>query len=114
MALRYPLVMRYCTCSNVYGVQTEAGKHQRQYETYRAQNMSVSESLNRMGLSRICCRDCFMNPAHLYLQDANSIRFRDEVGHTTQTGTVTYHGGEDILPSTPPPPFPHGADWTYF
>jgi DNA-directed RNA polymerase subunit N (RpoN/RPB10) len=111
MIQRFPLVMRFCSCTDSTGSSTQLGHRQKEYEDLLKSGLAPAESLDRMGLVRMCCRDAFLNPPHLFLMDSNTGRFRDETGLVNQTTLsareqVTIIDGPVIEPRIPLPPLP--------
>jgi len=113
MAQSFPVIMRYCTCTDSTGSLTPLGHRQQEYEDLIRQNHRPSEVLDRMGLRRMCCRNTFLNPPHLFLMDANTGRFRDTTGLLNQhTGgfinrdVVTTINGPIIEPKKKLPDLP--------
>jgi DNA-directed RNA polymerase subunit N (RpoN/RPB10) len=112
MTQRFPLVMRFCTCTDSTGSPTEIGHRQKEYEDLIKSGLTPAECLNRMGVKRMCCRDGFLNPPHFFLMDTNSGRFRDETGlvnHNTFSAKeqITTMDGPVIEPKIPLPTLPN-------
>ena len=111
MIPRFPLVMRYCTCTDSTGSMTQLGYRQKEYEDLVRSGSTSAQSLDRMGLTRMCCREAFLNPPNLFLMDSNTGRFRDETGLINQNtfsarDQVTTMDGPVIDPKIALPPLP--------
>lgn len=84
MAYNFPVMMKYCTCTDSTGSLTPLGHRQQEYEDLLHQNLKPVEALERMGVRRMCCRNAFLNPPYIFLIDSNTGRFTDTTGLLNQ------------------------------
>ena len=81
MALQVALHHKYCTCFDEYYNPTSLGRLQRQFEELRKSGMSIYDTLEKMKIKKLCCRESLFNPPIIFLNSENVGRILDEAGH---------------------------------
>lgn len=109
-----PVVQKYCTCTDEYYNPTEIGKRQKEYEDLKRQGMNTFDTLKKMKVVRLCCRESLFNPPMLFINSENVGRIKDDsnilAAITTGTRVIKYQetikDTPDILPSVELPELP--------
>jgi DNA-directed RNA polymerase subunit N (RpoN/RPB10) len=73
-----PIVQHFCTCTDEDYNPTLLGWKQKEYEKYMNEGMTIFDTLNKMGVKRLCCREKLFNPPMLFLNNADIVRLRDD------------------------------------
>jgi hypothetical protein len=112
MSFQFPLVQHYCTCTDVDYNPTQIGWRQKEYEELRMSGLSFSDSMEKMKIKRLCCREKFFNPPMTFLRIAD-IKIQDETGLLSKKDKIKgfsrvakYVPGEPILPKRTLPEIP--------
>lgn len=115
MALQVCIIHKYCTCTDEFYNPTELGKFQHKYEDLRREGISVYDTLQKMKIVRMCCRESIFNPPSHFLNSENVGKIMDDTGHLASPDLVrsrkfrdkeTVLDTEPILPSKPFPELP--------
>jgi hypothetical protein len=113
MALQVPFVQKYCSCTDDFFNPTLIGYRQREFEELRQSGLSVYDTLQKMKVIRLCCRENLFNVSMIFLNSSNKARLTDEVGLLAprQPGrpmrkVETKEDTPKILPKKPLPPLP--------
>lgn len=106
MALQVPFVQKYCTCTDELYNPCHLGKRQREYETLRLSGISIAETLNKMKIVKLCCREALFNPTTLFLNNENRGRIYNDVGQDIRKRIETKKDTDDFLPTRELPPLP--------
>ena len=107
-----PMVQHYCSCTEEDYNPTLLGWRQKEYEDFRILGFNVFDTLNQMGIKRVCCREKFFNCPMLFLNSSDIGRIRDDTGFFTKSDkiriskTVTEKSGEPVVPKKPFPEIP--------
>lgn len=78
MAFQVPLVQKYCSCTDEFYNPTNLANKQRKFEEYRLSGLSTYDTLQKMKIVRLCCRESLFNPPTLFLNSENFRRVRDD------------------------------------
>ena len=81
MALQVPFVHKYCSCNDDLYNPTPIGKLQKDFEELRLSGLSNYEALQKMKVTRLCCREALFNPCMIFLNSENKGRISDDTGH---------------------------------
>jgi hypothetical protein len=91
---------------------TQIGWRQKEYEELRMSGLSFSDSMEKMKIKRLCCREKFFNPPMTFLRIAD-IKIQDETGLLSKKDKIKgfsrvakYVPGEPILPKRTLPEIP--------
>jgi hypothetical protein len=113
MSFQVPIVQHFCTCTDEDYNPTQLGWRQKEYEDLRLSGLSFYDTMEKMKVKRLCCREKYMNPPFLFMRIADIDRIRDETGMLAKGGKIkgynkikTVKGGEEILPKRPFPEIP--------
>jgi len=107
-----PYVQHYCTCMDEDYNPTPLGWKQKEFEDLRTLGFDVFETLNQMGIKRLCCRERLFNCPMLFINDSDIGRIKDNTGFFTKTEknrmtrVETLQSGEPIVPKRPFPEIP--------
>lgn len=102
-----PIVQHFCTCTDEDYNPTLLGWRQKEYEKYILGGMTIFDTLNKMGVKRLCCREKLFNPPMFFLNNADIGRLRDDTGLLTKGSKVpTIRSGQEIVPKKPFPEIP--------
>ncbi len=97
-----PFVQRYCTCTDEYYNPSSLAIYQRKFEELRLSGLSNFETLEMMGIKRLCCREALFNPPMIFLTSENVDRIRIEIKNYKVDNKNTV----DILPKKSVPDIP--------
>ena len=113
MAYQIPITQKYCTCTDENYNPTQIGHLQKDYEEYRNKGMSFYDSMEKLGVKRLCCRETLFNPPYLFLNKDSSSRIVDKIGLLTKKTDIIIGkrpekvvASPDILPKRPFPEIP--------
>jgi DNA-directed RNA polymerase subunit N (RpoN/RPB10) len=91
---------------------TPLGWKQKEFEDLRTLGFDVFETLDQMGIKRLCCRERLFNCPMLFINDSDIGRIKDNTGFFTKTEknrmtrVETLQSGEPIVPKRPFPEIP--------
>ena len=112
MSFQIPIMHHYCVCTDDDFNPTPLGHRQKEYELLRMQGLSFYDTMEIMGIKRLCCREKMFNPTFLFLNNADIGRIRDDTGFLAKKDKIkivkekTIKSGEEILPKRPLPELP--------
>jgi hypothetical protein len=107
-----PVIHHYCSCTDEDYNPTLLGWRQKEYEDLRILGFDVFDTLNQMGIKRVCCRERFFNCPMLFLNSSDIGRVKDDTGFFVKTEKIritkitTTKSGEPIVPKKPFPEIP--------
>jgi hypothetical protein len=84
MSLQVPYVQKFCSCTDEWFNPTHLGKKQREFEELRLSGLSIYETLQKMKIVRLCCREGLFNPCMIFLNSENKGRITDDTGMLTE------------------------------
>ncbi len=107
-----PYVQHYCTCTDEDYNPTLLGWRQKEFEDLRSLGFDVFETLNQMGIKRVCCRERLFNCPMLFVNSSDVGRIKDDTGFFNKTEkirmtkVITVQSGTPIEPKRQFPEIP--------